>query len=81
MKATILPDLPKPTRTLNSIVRPEFVNPLFYIKPKKHHDYKLVSLGFRIQLGPKNKTPRRKFHGESDVQIKKGQFQGPEVKN
>ena len=26
MKATSLPDLPKPTRTLNSIVRPEFLN-------------------------------------------------------
>ena len=30
----IPPDLPIPTRDLNSSVRPEFLNPIFYIKSK-----------------------------------------------
>ena len=31
------------------------------------------------ELGPENKTPRRKFHGESDVQVKNSQFLRPEA--
>ena len=31
-------------------------------------------------LGPENKTPRRKFYGESDVQVKNIQLRRPEVK-
>ena len=33
------------------------------------------------KLEPENKTHRRKFHGESDFQVKNSQFKRPEVKN
>ena len=42
MKATSLPDLPKPTRTVNSSIRPEFLNPTILCntkQPNKLHDY------------------------------------------
>ena len=32
------------------------------------------------ELGPENETPRRKFHGESDAQLKNTEFRCPGVK-
>ena len=32
MRAASLPDFPNPTRTVNSSIRPKFLNPLFHIK-------------------------------------------------
>ena len=31
------------------------------------------------ELGPENKTPRRKFHEETDFHVKNNKFQRPEV--
>ena len=38
-----IPDLPKPNRTLNSSSRPEFLNPVVYIKCKNLNDYQRPS--------------------------------------